>query len=119
MRVLFNLLNFYSFLLGTTIVVNLPLIVLALLVRKRIDRGIIRAVLAVGFASWPGYLLWRMEWFDMWRHGVPPISYLATTYLPYMASLALLGWFIGGLIAPPTRRRLTIRLRPSGSGEAG
>jgi hypothetical protein len=47
-----------------------------------------------------------MEWFDVWRHGIPPVGYIITAYTPYTAALGFIGWFIGGLIARPTRRGL-------------
>lgn len=102
MRFAFNLLNFLTFFLVTAIVVNSPLILIGLLLRRRIDRRIVRPVLAFGFAASTAYWLWRMEWFDVWRHGVPSISYLIG-YLPYMVGFGLVGWFLGGLIPSRTR----------------
>jgi hypothetical protein len=104
MRFLSNLLNLLTFFLATAFVLNAPLMLIGFLLRKRVDRRIIRAVLAVGFAAANAQLLWRMEWFDVWRHGIPPIGYIIAAYLPYTAVFGLLGWFVGGFIAPATRR---------------
>jgi hypothetical protein len=102
MRFVFNLLNFLTFFLVTAVILNSPLILLGFLLRRRVGRGIIRTLLALGFASSPAYWLWRMEWFDVWRHGVPPISYLFG-YLPYVIGFGVVGWFVGRLIVPPVR----------------
>ena len=105
MRFVFNLLNLLTFLLVMAVLFNLPVVVAGFLVRKRFDRRYIRGALALGFAASTAYWQWRFEWFDVWRHGLPSIGYLLT-YVPYTAASALVGWFIGGLIARPPRRRL-------------
>jgi hypothetical protein len=106
MRFVSNLLNFLTFFLATAIALNSPLILIGFLLRRRVDRRIIRGMLALGFAASTAYWLWRMEWFDVWRHGVPPISYIINAYLPYTAVFGLVGWFAGGLIAGRSRDRL-------------
>ena len=112
MRWIFAFLQFYMFFIVTAGLVNVPLILLAVLFRKRVDRRLIQAALAFGFAAWTGYLLWRMEWFDVWRHGIPPVGYMLTAYLPYTGALGLLGWFLGGLITRPPRRALATSSLP-------
>ena len=51
-------------------------------------------------------MIWRMEWFDVWRHGTPPVGYMLAAFGPYTAALSATGWFLGGLIGrrSPTRR---------------
>ena len=88
------------------IVLTSPLILIGFLARRRVDRRYIRGLLALGFAASTAHFIYRMEWFDVWRHGVPPISILLG-YVPWISVVAFVGWFLGGLIAPPTRRRLT------------
>jgi len=44
------------------------------------------------------YMLWTMEWFDVWRHGVPPARYLLRAYLPLILALGSAGWLVGGLV---------------------
>jgi hypothetical protein len=106
MRWILNFLNLFTFFIAFAVVVNVPFLLIAFFLRKRLERRIIRAMLAVGFAFATAYLLWRMEWFDVWRHGIPPVGYIITAYTPYTAALGFIGWFIGGLIARPTRRGL-------------
>ena len=106
MRWIFALLQFSMFFIVTAGLVSLPLMLLAVLFRNRLDRRLIQATLALCFAAWTGYLTWRMEWFDVWRHGIPPASYIIKLYVPYMAALGLLGWFLGGLVTRPLRREL-------------
>jgi hypothetical protein len=106
MEWIFAFLQFYMFFIVTAGLVNLPLMLLAVLFRRRVNSRLIQAALAFGFAAWTGYLTWRMEWFDVWRHGIPPVSYIIKLYVPYMAALGLLGWFLGGLITRPPQREL-------------
>jgi hypothetical protein len=102
MRFVLNLLNFVTFFLAAAIVLNSPLIVAGVLARKRFDRRYIRGALAVGFAASTGYWLWRMDWFDVWRYGVPSIG-LLLGYLPYIIGVGFVGWLLGGLIARGAR----------------
>jgi hypothetical protein len=118
MRFLFNFANFFGFFLATTIVVNSPLMLMGFVLRRRVDRRVIRGALALGFAAWEAYLLWLVEWTDVWRHGIPPASYIIKLYVPYMAALGLLGWFVGGLIARPRGRRLATRDSQASDGLA-
>ena len=106
MRWISAFLQVQLFFIVTAALVNLPLILSAVFFRKRLNRRVIQAGLAVGFAAWTGYLLWHMEWFDVWRHGIPSVGYIITLYVPYMAVLGLVGWFIGGLLARPVQPRL-------------
>lgn len=95
---LFGSLLLGSLLLAAAIVFNVPLLVAARLARKRLRPLVSRLALATGFALAAAYVLWTMEWFDVWRHGVPPLRYVLSAYLPWVAALAVAGWFAGGLI---------------------
>jgi hypothetical protein len=106
MRWIPALLTLFTVLLVNAIMWSAPLIVLGLLVRRRVGRRYIQAVLALAFAASTAYFIWRMEWFDMWRHGVPPIGYIVTAFGPYTTAVALVGWFLGGLIAGPRKKVL-------------
>ena len=44
-----------------------------------------------------------MEWFDVWRHGVPPLGYMVQAFGPYTLAVAVVGWFIGSLLTPRAR----------------
>ena len=80
------------YLLALSLLYNAPLIVVLWIARNRIAPSIARGLAALGFASATAYTLWRLEWFDVWRHGVPPLSYLVTTFVPYLGIFAVLGW---------------------------
>lgn len=96
--------SFFSFLLVTALVYNAPLILIVRLARNRLGRLVSRSLIATGFAVSIGYWLWRVEWNDVWRHGVPPASYLFSVYVPYLAGFAAAGWVVGTLIAPTSSR---------------
>lgn len=100
-----GLLTLFFVLFVAALVLNAPLILVLLLLRNRLDRRYVRVLIAAGFAAASAYFIWRMEWFDMWRHGVPPIGYILRAFVPYTAALAMAGWFVGGLIAPRSARR--------------
>ena len=35
--------------------------------------------------------LWAVEWFDVWRHGIPSLSYLLELYLPWLVAVGAVG----------------------------
>lgn len=95
---------FFSFLLLTGFVYNAPLIVIVWLARNRLGRIASRCLIATGFAVSIGYWLWRVEWYDIWRHGVPAGHYLLSACAPYLAVAAAVGWLVGSFIAPTSSR---------------
>jgi hypothetical protein len=100
MRWVLGPLPLLTFLLATALLVNTPVILALFIARRRLSRGAIRGIVAAGFAASTIYMIWRMEWFDVWRHGVPPLTYMIGAFLPYAAVLALAGWGLGALIVP-------------------
>ena len=54
--------------------------------RRRLAPSVVRGLLAEGFAAAAIYMIWRIEWFDVWRHGVPPVGYMLTAFGPYSAA---------------------------------
>lgn len=78
------------------LVVNLPLFTLLRLARQRVPLGAARSVAAIGMACWGEWRLFQMEWFDVWRHGVPGARYWMTTLLPWGVAWACAGAVIGG-----------------------
>jgi hypothetical protein len=78
-------------------VINTPLLLAARLTRRRLPPIASKLALAVGFSAATTYILWAMERFDVWRWGTPSIRYILQSYLPWIASLGLVGWFVGGL----------------------
>ena len=102
MRTVVFLLSFWLFLVAHAVAWNAPLLAAALLLRRRIRRVAIAAALSVGFCAATSWWLWKMEWFDIWRHGFPPVSYLIRVYVPWLLAVGSVGWFIGWRIS--TRR---------------
>jgi len=83
-------------LLGLLTVAALPVGLTAVLMihlaGRRLPPIAVKLLAAVAFMIGPAYVLWRLEWFDVWRHGVPSPSYLVTTFVPYLGVFAVLGW---------------------------
>ena len=94
---------FFFILLIVALIVNAPAILLVLLLRNRMDRRYANVLLASGFAAATAYFIWRIEWFDVFRHGMPPVGYFLGAFFPYMTVLGAVGWFLGTLITPRTR----------------
>jgi H+/Cl- antiporter ClcA len=87
------------FVLATCVLWGAPIIVGLFVLRRRISRPVGCALLAAAFASVTTYTLWRIEWFDVWRHGVPPLSYLLI-YAVYGSVFGAIGWFLARAILP-------------------
>ena len=95
------------YLLAMSLFYNAPLIIVLWVARNRISPSMIRWLTAIGFASATGYTLWRLEWFDVWRHGMPAARYL-TFYIPYLIGAVAIGWLIGKVVARPVGRRTAV-----------
>ena len=95
--------------------INAPLILVLVVIRRRLLRRTSAGIVALGFAAAASYMLWRMEWFDVWRHGIPSIDYVLTAFGPYAAGTGAVGWWLGGRIVPRERagQRPRILVRPS------
>jgi hypothetical protein len=88
-------LEMHVFLLAAGVFYSAPVLLGLLLVRNRVQRHMARALLAGGCAAGTAYMIWRMEWFDVWRHGFPSLSYLMTAFAPYMILSGAVGWALG------------------------
>lgn len=95
---LFNLLSFYLFVLAHAVVWNAPLLAGVWLFRHRVRGTLARIMVALGFSAVTAWLFWKMEWFDVWRHGIPSLSYLFGLYLPWIVAVGVAGWFLGGWV---------------------
>ena len=82
-----------------------PLALLLFLVRRWLPLWVPRVVLMVGCVASTSYWLYRMEWFDVWRHGTPSVRYVIETHGPLAVVFAAIGWFLGSLIAPKEKPR--------------
>jgi hypothetical protein len=89
-----------TYLLVVAVVFKTPLVILCLLAPRWLAPLVVRMLIAIGFAAASGCVIWRIEWFDLWRQGMPPVGYLLTVYAPYVAVYGGIGWFIGSRIAP-------------------
>ncbi len=96
-----------GFLFVWSLFLSAPVILALLVGRHRINRAAGCALLAVSFAAASSYKIWQMEWFDVWRHGVPGAS-LLVVYGFYAAVDGAIGWFIAKAIlrSAPTQRRV-------------
>ena len=56
-------------------------------------RLIVRAATAAAFAAVMVYWIWRLEWFDVFRWGMPGPS-LLLVYACYVSAFAAIGWFV-------------------------
>ena len=74
-----------------------PVLLMVVILRHRISRGVGRSLMAASFAASILYLQWRMDWFDIWRQGVPSLAYLVN-YVLYAVAFAAAGWFLGGAV---------------------
>ena len=79
-------------------VVGFPVLIAVLLtataLRKRISYQLLRGLLVAGFALTSVFALYQMEWYDVWRHGTPSLSYMARAYVPHLVAFSGLGWLI-------------------------
>ena len=92
------LISFAGFLFVNALLLNAPFVFVLWLGRHRITPRPARALLACGFAAATFYMLYRIEWFDVWRHGVPSLTYLAGGYLPWVALAGVAGWVIAARV---------------------
>ena len=76
-----------------------PLIIALWLFRRRVSRVTAALSLGSGFGIAMAFSLWRIEWFDVWRHGVPSASYLAMNYGPLIVIAATVGALLGGALS--------------------
>lgn len=67
---------------------------------------LIRASTALTLAALMARFIWRVEWFDVWRWGVPSLRVLAV-YAAYISAAGAVGWSLGALVTPkrPTAKR--------------
>jgi hypothetical protein len=100
-----------TFLLVVAVALNLPLLLLTLILRGGIPRQVCAALVGGGFAAAVAYMIWRIEWFDVWRHGTPAVSYLLTAFVPYVGAFGVVGYSIGHAIAGKARESESVSRR--------
>ena len=60
---------------------------------------LIRLGTALLFAGAMARFIWRVEWFDVLRWGVPSVRVLAV-YAVYISVAGAIGWFLAVLVTP-------------------
>ena len=89
---------------------NLPLLALTLVFRRRLGALAPRIIVAAGFFAAAWLFLYRLEWFDVWRHGWPGGRQLAI-YLALAGAAGAVGWASGSLVAVKPERRVELTTR--------
>jgi hypothetical protein len=99
MRFLFNVVSMVAYFVVFAVAVSAPILVVVWLGRRRLRPLVARLLVACSFAAAASYMLWRMEWFDVWRYGAPPIGYVLAGYAPWVIAFAGVGWALGALLS--------------------
>ena len=80
---------------------SLPTIAVVLWLRRRIARPTGAIIVGLSFAVVAAVLFWRIEWFDIYRHGVPRLGYIVGSMGPVVLMLGLIGGGVGAILARP------------------
>lgn len=98
LRAVPGLLWFAALLFTAGVVVTLPVWGTLWLARRRLDRVAAGIVGAIALLAWGEWSTYRMEWFDVWRHGNPGLRYWMTTVVPTGVGWAAAGAVLGSAI---------------------
>src|SRR5688500_16509990 len=82
-------------LLLPTVLLNIPFLAVVFAARRRLQPRVVSMMVAGGYVAAGAWMLRKLEWYDVWRHGMPSVSYLVTGYVPYLLALGFIGWFVG------------------------
>ena len=76
-----------------TLVLNIPVIAVCFIARRRLRQPLSAWLVASGFIAVPAWLMWRIQELDRGRNDIPPADY----FVPGLTLVALgwIGWFIG------------------------
>lgn len=100
LRAVPGLLWFAAMLFTAGLVVTLPVWGTMWMARRHLGTVVAGSIGAVALLAWGEWSTYRMEWFDVWRHGNPGLRYWMTTVVPtgiaWAAAGAVLGSAIGG-----------------------
>ena len=78
---------------------NVLLLANVFLWRRRLAPALAAGIVAAGFGAAVAYLFWSAEWFDVYRHGMPPLGYFLRTMVALPLAVAVVGWTIGRSIS--------------------
>ena len=87
----------WGFLLFWSAILSLPVILVLVVGRRKVNVTAGCTALAISFACASAYMLWRLEWFDVWRHGILPVSRIVI-YGCYAAAYGVIGWYLAKAI---------------------
>jgi hypothetical protein len=79
----------------TGLMVSLPVLTLLRVARNRVSVPVARFTTAASLVMWAEWMLFQMEWFDVWRYGIPGARYWVTTVLPWGLAFASAGAVVG------------------------
>jgi hypothetical protein len=96
---LLGFISVLAFLAVAALPAGLAALVLLWFARRRLSPPVAKIFAATAFTIGPAYALWRMEWFDVWRHGTPSLAFMVQAYGPYLAFFAAAGWLAGGRLS--------------------
>src|SRR5688572_11273845 len=105
MSAIYGVAVFSLALLVPTVLLNIPLLAVAFAARRRLQPRVISVMVSGGFVAVGGWCIRKLEWYDVWRHGMPAGSYLLTGYLSYLRALGCIGWLVGRLISGVSQGR--------------
>ena len=94
---------FATLMFVVTLVQTSPAWAALALVRQRLGTQWCTLLGAVLFAVWGEWWIYRMEWFDVWRHGIPGWRYWLTVVVP-----AAVAWGTGGAVLGSAIGRLGV-----------
>ncbi len=89
---------FTTLLFAASLVATSPAWAALALGRRRLGMRGCAVIGALLFAAWGEWWTCRMEWFDVWRHGVPDWRYALTVLLPVALAWGTGGWVLGSAI---------------------
>jgi hypothetical protein len=82
----------------TGLMVSLPVLTLLRVARNRVSVPVARFTAAASLVMWAEWMLFLMEWFDVWRYGIPGARYWVTTVLPWGLAFASAGAVVGSAL---------------------
>ena len=84
---------------GAAIFYTAPLLLSLRLARRWIPLAAARSLAAAGLSAFAVLVLYRLDWYDVWRHGFPGVGYLAYSFVPIALAFAAAGAILGGVLA--------------------
>jgi hypothetical protein len=93
--------DFILYFTVSSAVFSLPILGLVWWLRGRISRGTGALMVGLSFAAVSAVLFWRVEWFDIYRHGMPALGYIVESMGPVVLILGLVGACLGAMLVRP------------------